>query len=301
MCTVVVVSVLAGCSGSGDGEDSNSGVAFTAVCGDVPDVAQHLSPHPLWVWNLAPQPGFNEFIAERRVSRVYVHVGSDFTTSAEVRQRYAQWVASVPVPVWALGGEPVWALGEDGVSSARGWAEAVVASELFAGVQLGVEPQQLPGWDASIAEYTAGVVNATNAVRVVSQSAELPLNVAVPWWWQTTESKVPSDRVPQLVSTVDEVTVVTYSTDPNVVSQYGQDWLPVLSSSGKAFWFASDTTPGQPEGVSFAGETSERMMQVQYQVEEGCGTSSGVAWNGNPQFKGFAVHDYDNWKALPQN
>ncbi|HEX8629433.1 MAG TPA: hypothetical protein VF755_14810 [Catenuloplanes sp.] len=244
----------------------------------------------MWLWSDAPAGAVVDWATAHGVREVFAYVGNDVATSGQLpRLRELKRRADLAgVRLTALGGEPSWA-GDH--HSALAWQRAVVATGLFVGLHVDVEPYLLPGWDTDRATIVAGYLRLLERLR---DGSRLPVEADVPFWFGELTTVDGRNLATETLRRVAAVTVMAYrdtATGPNSLYDVSRDWLSRGTVAGKRVRLAAETAAvADCPYCTFFEEGATALGVVLAEVD--------AATRGEPAFGGLAVHHYDAWRAL---
>jgi len=194
------------------------------------------------------------------VRRIYLQVpGSlDEAATRQAMQATATRLAAAGISLFALDGAPEYALPSehddllDTVAEVVDYNEAVAPEARFVGLHLDVEPYLLDGWSDEREEIVAGYLDMLDAVRERTTDAQLSLDVAVPFWFDSVPiHRQRGDSVERLSLTeavlarVDSIAVMDYRTETsgsNGLLALGAGELAAAQEQGRDVWIGLETT-----------------------------------------------------------
>jgi hypothetical protein len=233
----------------------------------------------MWFWGNYPADEVIAWAGAENIGEIFAYVSPTVMTDGtldklrDLRQR----ANAAKIRLVALGGEPDWTTDH---ASALAWQKAVVATGLFDGIHLDVEPYLTSSWPADTADFLALL----DALRAGSK---LPIEADVPFWYA-------QNLADAVLKRVNAVTVMSYrdtATGPNSILTISQTWLKRGAAAGKRVRLAVETAAlSDCAYCTFASAGSRRMLSVLSQVDAGARTSPGYA--------GIAVHSYGTWRVL---
>jgi hypothetical protein len=233
----------------------------------------------MWFWGKYPADEVVAWAGAENIGEIFAYVAPSVLTDGsldrlrDLRQR----ADAAKIRVVALGGEPGWTTDH---AAALAWQQAVVATGLFDGLHLDVEPYLTSAWPSDSADFLG-------LLDVLRAGSRLPVEADVPFWYdQGLEDAI--------LKRVNAVTVMSYrntATGPNSILAISQNWLKRGALAGKRVRLAVETA-ALPDCAycTFAGDGSRRMINAMSQVDTGARRSPGYA--------GVAVHSYGTWRVL---
>lgn len=265
------------------------GSGVTAAAADPPGSGAATAPVSMWVWSAGDPDDLVEFASAQNVDRLYVYVYRPRGAELVRLQEVADLARAVAIELWAMSGIPHWALRHEKVLS---WQRNALATGLFVGTHLDVEPYGLRAWDRRPERVIERFVRMLDKVQ---DADDRPLHVDVPYWYENFDA--PGDTGETLADAVldvaDGVTVMSYrdtATGPNSLSVIAEDMLDRAEAAGVPIELAVETNRLGCEHCTFYEEDADAMRAV-------IDTMEGLLVD-HPTFTGFAVHDFDGLVAL---
>lgn len=273
ICVAVVLLGLPGASSAG-----NAGL--TAV---------KAGTRAMWVWGDYPAGEVLTWAASKGVTEIFVYVSPNALTNGDLARLQDMRVLAdgVRIKLSALGGDPAWTTDH---AAALAWLRMVVATGIFGGVHLDVEPYLTTGWTRNLAATEWSYLSLLDEMRAGST---LPVEADVPFWLG--QYKVgPKNLADEVLKRVKAVTVMSYrdtATGANSMVGVSRDWLGRGAAAGKRVRLGAETDP-LPECAycTFAQEGSTRMTQVLAAVD--------AATRTDGAYGGVAIHRYGAWRSL---
>ncbi|QBR91632.1 hypothetical protein [Nocardioides euryhalodurans] len=251
-------------------------------------------PRAMWVWDRPGVAGLVDFARKQGVRDLFVSTPGHLASSTDLgwfttlRTR----TASAGIRVHALGAE-VWWLDDHGAALA--WQQQALATGLFDGVHLDVEPWLHPAWPAESATLLALWAD---MVGLLADDAVPPVEADVPFWLhEHTVAGAPADEV--LMAAADAVTVMSYrdtATGPDSITGVAATALATARRLGVRIRLAVETRDLGDGPVAdkqtFFGESRRLLERTLREVD--------TATAGHPTYAGISVHDHHGWVALPR-
>ncbi|HET7660660.1 MAG TPA: hypothetical protein VFK66_09750, partial [Oryzihumus sp.] len=162
----------------------------------------------MWVWTADDPATVVAFARERGVTRLFVAVPPQVTSSPDLPrlQQLSAQARAAGMQVDALGGDPGWVESPSWVVSS--WLTPALASGLFTGVHVDVEPYLLASWST---DQSGTVKRYLGLLSTLASSAgsSHPLEADIPFWFDTVSyGRTPLDRA--VMTRVAGTTVMAY-------------------------------------------------------------------------------------------
>lgn len=149
------------------------------------------------------------------------------------------------VRIWAVVGDPGAVIASERATIARfpaayaRYNSAVRAEARLAGVQYDIEPYLNAGYALDPAAWQEAYLA---TLRQLRRAGDLPIDVAVPFWWADREISV-GGLIERLAEVVDGVTVMNYHTDPPLLRRFAQPFLEWGVRRSRAVRIALESGP----------------------------------------------------------
>lgn len=249
----------------------------------------------MWVWSKANPTDVITFAQNHGVSRLFVAVPWNVAASSDLPRlkQLSAAAGAVGIRVDALGGDPTWTTNP---SAAVTWERGAIATHLFAGVHVDIEPYALSGWSnrSTQASLVTSYLSTLGSMHTTAAAAGMPLEADVPFWYNTIATGA-STMADGVLARVDAVTVMSYrnvATGANSITDIGSDMLTRGAAAGVPVRLAAETNPlSECPTCTFAGTSAATLDTALAAVDN---TEA-----GSPSYAGMAVEDYDGWRALP--
>ncbi|WP_104105154.1 hypothetical protein [Nocardioides sp. 616] len=254
-----------------------------------------LAPAPLramWVWDRPGVASLVDFATSNGVGELFVHVPSapslGWYTNLRTRTRAAG------IEVHALGSETWWI---DDPEAAVAWQREVLATGLFDGVHLDIEPWLHADWDADRSALLERYLHLLDRMA----ESPVPVELDISFWLHEITAPDGGRLDEAVLARVDAVTVMSYrdtATGPDSITGLGGTALAAATRAGKPARLAVETndlgaTPVDAK-QTFHGERRARLVNVLAQVDAAVAANAAYA----PSYAGIAVHDRRGWAAM---
>ncbi len=244
----------------------------------------------MWVWTTPDNQTLVDFATAHGVQEMFYAVSPTLSGSELTRvQGLRTLTREAGIVLDALGGDSSWATTD--VAGAIAWENDALATGLFDGIHLDIEPGQLADWSTNMAGDAASFFAAMKQIRANDTHVHLELDC------QFAYGTIPVTGYPSLAdaldTTVDEITIMSYrNTDTGSNGMFGiaEDELTRGQKAGIAVRLGAEAAEDSPAEVTFYGMTSTAMVAVLAQAD-----TSAASY---PAYRGIAVEDYAGWSAL---
>lgn len=249
----------------------------------------------MWVWCWSDAGSVVRFARTHAVGTLFVAVPADLTTSPSLTRVHAlvTQARSAGLHVDALGGDPGWV--DDPTWAVDRWLRPAVATGLFTGLHVDVEPWTTAAWTTRRSTTISAYLTLLD--RLGSASGTLPLEIDIPFWFDRITARERSMLDREAMSRVSAVTLMAYrdtavGTDGTLdVAAAG---LAAAADQGRPARIGQETTRLglDPTEVkqTFHGHTLTRMNDQLAQVDSGA--------SAYETYAGVAIHDYTGFAAM---
>ena len=255
-------------------EGSEPSPAAPAMPAAGPDSKSAVAPaRTAWFWSPAAWLDTPELIfqqaAAHKLGRVYITVllRDGAVAHAEALGDFIVAARSHGLSVWAVLGDPAAVIPDQQVvlaGLAAGLAEYnrhAEAARRLEGLQLDVEPYLLPGYLLQPAAWQQRYVETVQ--RVHEAAPELPLDLAMPYWWGEPQHGG-SDLLDRLQPSIQGITVMDYRTDFDDIVRFAQPFLDWGTRAGRRIAIAIERMPiDDEERRVYARDTQGELWQTQ--------------------------------------
>lgn len=300
-CSITVTTLVGlGMSAAsyGDAPLAPTGSAAAPSAGDV-TVAPAGPTVAMWAWNWTDSAAMVRFAQANGVTEIFAYVAPGFTDPTYVPWGWSQPqlpleeslsadAAAAGITVYAMGGDPSWV---PNPTDGTNWANEVLATGLFRGIHVELEPWALSSWGTDQAGTIDQYLTELADIHSVAQTYGVPDEISIPYWLSMyrTSSDTPLDVA--AMENADAATVVTFFNSVSQIESFGSAELSAAQSVGIPLRFAAEANEDSPSWLSFYGDTLAQFDAALSQV------NSDMA--GTPGYLGIAVEDYQGWSAMP--
>ncbi len=246
----------------------------------------------MWVWDRPGVPALVDFARRHGVRDLFVSTPGHLATSPDLpwfRSLRTQ-TSAAGIRVHALGAEVSWL---DDHAAAADWQQQALATGLFDGVHLDVEPWLHPGWGS---DPSSLLVSWVALLQQASAATGLRVEADIPFWLhEHVVGGRPADEA--VIGAVDAVTVMSYrdtATGPDSITEISRTALATAARLGRPIRLAVETRWLGDDPVSakqtFFGSTQRQLDRALSDVA--------AELAGHPTYAGIAVHDHRGWSAL---
>jgi hypothetical protein len=252
-------------------------------------------PRAMWVWSWSDAGAVVSLARARGVATLFVGVPPDLTTSAslpKVRDLVSRAKAA-GLRVDALGGDPGWV--DNPSWAVDHWVRPTIATGLFTGLHVDVEPWTTPAWTTRQAATVSSYLTLLD--RLVSAGGGRSVEADIPFWFGQIAAGQGSTLDRETMRRVSAVTIMAYrntaaGTDGTLAVAAGE--LAAAAALGKPVRVGQETNylGSDPTEVkqTFYGQTLTRMHDQLAQVDAGASAYATYA--------GIAVHDSTGYAAM---
>ena len=246
-----------------------------------------------WVWTRPAPATLVDWASSHAVRELFVSVPPALGTSSAlpwVRQVVTK-ARAAGIRVSALGGDAGWI---DDPAAALAWQRSAVATGLFDGVHVDIEPWVRADWGSRRDEVVAGYLD---LLRQLAAATTLPLEADIAFWLHAvpTADGTPLDAA--LMQHVDAVTVMSYrrtATGADSITDIGAHELATAAERGIPCRLAVETNDLRPDPdwrkQTFFAMTRTAMYDVLAAVDR--------ASADDPAYAGISIEDYAGWRAM---
>ena len=245
----------------------------------------------MWVWDRPSTRSLVTFARDQGVQDLFVAVPAEIGGSLPWYRDLRSRTLAAGIRVHALGGDPAW-VDQPGVALA--WQRDALATGLFDGVHLDVEPWLHAGWDS---DRDAVVTRYLDLLASLAADTSAPVEADVAFWLDQVATPAGGRLDEAVLARVDAITVMSYrdtATGPDSITGVGAAALDAAARAGRPARLAVETnflgTDPVDAKQTFHGETRTAMASVLAAVD--------AASAGSAAYGGIAVHDRAGWTAL---
>ena len=245
----------------------------------------------MWVWDRPAARSLVAFARDQGVQDLFVAVPAEIGPALPWYRDLRSRTLAAGIRVHALGGDPGWV---DQPGAALAWQRGALATGLFDGVHVDVEPWLHPAWDTD----RAGVVTRyLDLLAGLNADTALPFEADVAFWLDQVAAPSGGRLDEAVLARVDAITVMSYrdtATGPDSITGVGAAALDAAARAGKPARLAVETNFLGADPVSqkqtFHGQTRAAMAAVLAAVD--------AASAGSAAYRGVSVHDRAGWTAM---
>ncbi len=248
----------------------------------------------MWVWDTSTPRATVDLAVSRGISQLYAAVPPHVESSPKLAelQQLVVHAQAAGLRVDALGGDPGWV--DDPARVVSSWLRPALATGLFTGVHLDIEPYTTPAWTMHRKAVIASYLATLEALRAAAAGA--PVEADIPFWFDG----IAADRSMLDLETMrrtDGVVVMAYRNRAG-----GPDGTIALASAA----VAAGAELGRPvrigQETSFLGsdptatkQTFHGMTLTQMDTQLALVRD---AFAASPVFAGLAIHDSASYSAI---
>ncbi|MBB2988444.1 hypothetical protein [Terracoccus luteus] len=254
-----------------------------------------VQPRALWVWSFDDPRATVDFARRHGVTQMFVAVPTRVTTAPTLPKLrdLAVRAKAAGMRLDALGGDPAWIDNPDWVVT--NWVRPVLATGLFTGVHVDMEPYTTPAWDTARTGTVTRYLQTLDRLRVAAGAA--PVEADIPFWfWQVrTDTGLTLDQ--EVMKRTAGVTVMAYrntAAGPDGTLEVAAAELAHARALGKPVRIGQETndlgTSASEVKQTFFGKSEQAVNDQLAQVDAGARRFS--------RYVGIAIHDYMGYAAL---
>jgi hypothetical protein len=243
----------------------------------------------MWLWGDTPAAEVVTWAATHGVTEIFTYVSPSALTNGDLARLRVmkQRADAARIKLRALGGDSSWTTDS---AAALDWLRTVLATGLFEGIHLDVEPYLTAGWEDDRETTERAYLRLLDAMR---SGSTLSIEADVPFWYG--ELRVgAANFADEVLKRVGAVTVMSYrdtAAGPNAMLAVSQDWLVRGAAAGKRVRLGAETGPLTDCGYcTFYQEGAAAMNRELAKVDAGTRKSAA--------FGGIAIHRYGSWRTL---
>ena len=270
-------------------------VVGSFVLSVAPSAAATAPPRAMWVWVWPDADSVVQLAQARGVQQLFVAVPPDVASSSQLNRLrdLVSRARAAGLRVDALGGDAGWV--DDPTWAVEHWVRPTLATGLFAGLHVDVEPWTTPAWttqrSSTVTRYLAMLD------RLVGASGGSPVEADIPFWFDEIQAGKRSTLDREVLRRVSGITVMAYrntATGADGTIALSQAELAHGGAAGKPVRIGQETAylGSEPtnEKQTFYGYTVTQMDAQLAQVD--------AAFSACASYAGVAVHDYTGYAAL---
>lgn len=247
----------------------------------------------MWVWDQPAARSLVRFAESHHVTDLFLAVPREFGSSAAL-----PWVRSIHdavagkgIRLHALGGDPGWI---DDPSAAVAWQDDALASGLFVGSHVDIEPWVRADWQS---DNAAVVERYLATLTALAEATNLPVEADIAFWLYQVGSPAGTALDAAVLQRVDAVTILSYrntASGPDSITGVAAETLAAARWAGKPARLAVETRYLGDDAVArkqtFYGQADTALDRAMREVD--------ALAAGNSSYRGIGVHDYTGWDAL---
>ena len=252
------------------------------------------APRALWVWETSDPQATVDFALASGIGQLYAAVPAHVNASTQLPHltELSQRARAAGLRIDALGGDPGWI--DDQAWVVDSWLRPALATGLFSGIHVDIEPYTTPAWQTQRAKVVKKYLATFDTLAAAAGGT--PIEADIPFWFDgiaTGSSTL--DR--EVIRRTSGVTVMAYR---NLAA--GADGSIALAAAevgagdslGKPVRIGQETTylGADPTAAkqTFFGQTRTAMEVQLDAITEAFGSHAG--------FAGLAIHDAAGYAAL---
>lgn len=257
-------------------------------------VATPPAARAMWVWDTSDPQAVVSLAVAQGIGQLYAAVPPHVDTSPQLAQLrdLSQRAAAAGIRVDALGGDPTWVTNQSWVVT--NWLRPALATGLFTGVHVDIEPYATPAWTTSQATVVKQWLSTLDTLRTAAGVS--PLEADIPFWLD--QIKVNGSTLDaEIIRRTSGVTVMAYrntaaGTDGSIALsahevQAGEQLGRPVRVGVETDYLGADPTQTKQ---TFYGFTRTAMETQLAQIT--------AAYAGSTAYAGLAIHDAAGYAAM---
>jgi hypothetical protein len=271
-----------------------AGQARAAAAEAADRAARPAAARALWVWDTSDPQAVVTLAASRGIGQLYAAVPPHVDSSpklAELEELVAL-ADSAGLRVDALGGDPGWV--DNPAWVATNWLEPALATGLFTGVHVDIEPYTTPAWTKNRKAVVKKYLATLDTLHAAA--AGTPIEADIPFWFDEVAANGSTlDR--EIIRRTEAVTVMAYRNRAD-----GPDGTIALASAEVAAGAALGRQVRIGQETNFLGtdpteakQTFHGMTLTQMETQLALVRD---AFAASPAFAGLAIHDALGYRAV---
>jgi hypothetical protein len=315
----------AGGIATGGGSSSGGGTADSGINdagpGDsgTPDAGPTDAGRPLvrgmWLWqkDAALDAGARDqvacLVAARHVDTIFISASALLANNPTELGQLISYFSAQGIGIELLFGDPSWVLPANQASALLQAQRAVSFTSTTSGakpvgVHFDIEPYSLPQWTSDQNLTANQTLDLYEQLAATVAGSGLRLTADIPFWFDTITVTRDGGTRPMselMIDRVDRVTILDYRDFAGSCSIQADDGIIYNASSELAYAMTAhkevviglETTPVTPNKVTFWEEGNDALEAAMQQTR--------CAFDPNPAWLGFAVHQWAYWRLLGPN
>jgi hypothetical protein len=271
-----------------------AGQARAAAAEAADRAARPAAARALWVWDTSDPQAVVTLATSRGIGQLYAAVPPHVDSSpklAELEELVAL-ADSAGLRVDALGGDPGWV--DNPAWVATSWLEPALATGLFTGVHVDIEPYTTPAWTKNRKAVVKKYLATLDTLHAAA--AGTPIEADIPFWFDEVAANGSTlDR--EIMRRTEAVTVMAYRNRAD-----GPDGTIALASAEVAAGAALGRQVRIGQETNFLGtdpteakQTFHGMTLTQMETQLALVRD---AFAASPAFAGLAIHDALGYRAV---
>ncbi|MGO4359649.1 hypothetical protein [Terrabacter sp. RAF57] len=253
------------------------------------------SGRAMWVWSWTDAGAVVQLAQSRGIGTLFVGVPPDLATSPALPtvRALVTRARAAGLRVDALGGDPGWV--DDATWAVDHWVRPTIATGLFTGLHVDVEPWTTPAWTTRQSTTVSRYLTLLDLL--VAASGGRPLEADIPFWFGHVTAGRKSTLDTETMRRVSAVTIMAYrntAAGPDGTLAIAAAELRTAAALGRPVRIGQETNDlgADPAEVkqTFYGQTLTRMNDQLAQVDSGASAYATYA--------GVAVHDATGYAAM---
>jgi hypothetical protein len=242
------------------------------------------------------------YLQQHEINLVFLQINTDAKESTY--SDFIKEAGSLGIAVHALGGAPDWILPDKQVKLyqlidyVKTYNEHVPPERRFKGIHLDVEPYLMQAF-SSDPDTMLGLWKDAISGFVPEMRADVPGLIAgavIPFWldkYNVSDGQGGRTTLSNwIIRELDQTTLMAYRDNSIDILSSIENEMNEAQQNGKTVIVAVETKPSNEGPITFFTKGQSQMFQELGKVVN--------ALQNRPAFSGYAIHDYDTWRALKE-
>lgn len=271
-------------------------VCTALLAGTIESAQAATGPRAMWVWSFGNASNTVKFAKAHGVTQLFISVPDNVTTSSQLpRLRdLSSKARAAGLRVDALGGHPSWI--DNPTAVVDGWLKPAIATGLFTGIHVDIEPYTTPAWTSDQAGVVSRYLSTLSTLAAAAGPAS-PIEADIPFWFNQIPAGSGSTLDQEIIRRTAGITIMAYRNtaagDDGTIALAAPE-LAAARLLGKPARIGQETNYLGSDPVA-AKQTFYGWTRTQMETQLALVQS---AYAGNPSYSGLAIHDYTGYASM---